>query len=214
MAKHIPDIIKVVLFDHDDTLVDTIGTKWAQHKYVAKLYYDKELTDAEITEHWGKPLPELVGLLYGTDDVEQAIKHNTAHHQEFEKVLFKATVPTLKHLKDAGKLVGIVTATTRFSFEHDLKLHGISPELLDYRQSGDDTLFHKPDKRVFEPATKWLDAKGILPEETLYIGDGLHDMKAALGAGFNFLGVETGLVTARQFATAGAKSIPSIAHLL
>jgi hypothetical protein len=39
-------------------------------------------------------------------------------------------------------------------------------------------------------------------------------MKAALGAGFNFLGVETGLVTAEQFKDARAISIPNVGHLL
>ncbi len=38
-------------------------------------------------------------------------------------------------------------------------------------------------------------------------------MEAAIGAGFNFLGVETGLVTAEEFRTEGALSIPSIIHL-
>ena len=48
MSEHIPDKIKAVLFDHDDTLVDTIGTKWAQHKFIADKYYAKQLTDEEI----------------------------------------------------------------------------------------------------------------------------------------------------------------------
>ena len=47
----------------------------------------------------------------------------------------------------------------------------------------------------------------------MYIGDGLHDMRAATGAGFNFLGVETGLVTAEEFLAEDAKSITSIEYL-
>lgn len=54
----------------------------------------------------------------------------------------------------------------------------------------------------------------MTPAEVLYVGDGLHDMRGALGAGFNFLGVETGLVTAKQFQMAGALSIPGIEHLI
>ncbi|HSW99568.1 MAG TPA: hypothetical protein VLH38_00880, partial [Patescibacteria group bacterium] len=75
MSEHIADTTKVVLFDHDDTLVGTIGTKWEQHKHVAHTFYGKELSDDEIQEHWGKPLTELVCLLYGTDDVDQAMAH-------------------------------------------------------------------------------------------------------------------------------------------
>ncbi len=213
MNRHISDQIKVVFFDHDDTLVDTIGTKWAQHKHIARNHYGKELTDEEIIKHWGKPLSELVCLLYGTDDVDQALAHNAASHEDFPKKLFAPTIPMLRHVKEAGKLVGIITATSRFSFEHDLKLHRVPPDLLDYTQAADDTPHHKPDHRVFRPALAWLSKQHIQPHEVIYIGDGLHDYEAALGAGFSFIGVETGLVSADQFKQAGVTSIPSIADL-
>lgn len=213
MSEHIADNIKAVFFDHDDTLVGTIDAKWEQHKHVARTFYNKELTDNEIKEHWGKPLMELVCLLYGTDDVDQAMAHNTATHEGFPKELFTATIPTLRHIQAAGKLIGIITATTRFSFEHDLELHQIPKDLLGYTQTADDTPYHKPDPKVFEPAVAWLAERHIRPDEVMYIGDGLHDMRAATGAGFNFLGVETGLVTAEEFLAENAKSIPSIEYL-
>ena len=213
MYTHIADHIKVVLFDHDDTLVGTINTKWAEHKFIAKKYYQKELTDEEIRIHWGKPLEELVCLLYGTDDVKQAIAHNVRHHTEFEKELFTATIPTLQRIKDSGRKLGVITATSRLSFEHDIEHHEVPTELLDYTQTADDTPFHKPDPRVFQPTLKWLAQQNIRPEEVLYIGDGLHDMKAAIGAGFHFLGVETGLVSADEFQRVGAKSIVGIEAL-
>lgn len=213
MSNPISNRVKVVFFDHDDTLVGTIGTKWAQHKYVAKKYYGKELTDEEIKLHWGKPLQEMICLLYGTDDAEDAMANNMATHKAFPKELFVATIPTLQHIKFIGKVIGIITATSRFSFEHDLKLHGIPRELIDYTQTADDTPYHKPDPRVFDPALKWLAKQHIDPSEVIYVGDGLHDMRAALGAGFEFLGVETGLVAAEQFAEQNVKSIPSIGSL-
>ena len=95
-----------------------------------------------------------------------------------------------------------------------MQLHSLPRQHLDYTQTADDTTYHKPDPRVFEPATAWLAGKNIQPNEVLYVGDGLHDMKAALGAGFSFLGVQTGLVSAADFKAAGAKSIPGIADLL
>ncbi len=43
-----------------------------------------------------------------------------------------------------------------------------------------------------------------------------HDdtLVRTLEAGFNFIGVETGLVTADEFKAEGAKSIPDISHLI
>jgi phosphoglycolate phosphatase-like HAD superfamily hydrolase len=193
--------------------VGTIGTKWEQHKHVARTYYGKELTDNDIKLNWGKPLGEMVCLLYGTDNVEQALANNTACHEDFPKELFEATIPTLARVKAAGKLLGIVTATSRFSFEHDLDHHQIPRDLLDYTQTADDTAFHKPDSRVFDPLLEWIETHDIKPDEVLYAGDGLHDMKAALGAGFDFIGVETGLVTPMQFKEAGVRSVPDISRL-
>jgi phosphoglycolate phosphatase len=213
MSELIDERVKAVFFDHDDTLVGTIGPKWAQHKFVAKKHYGKKLSDDELREHWGKPLRELLGLLYGTDDIDEALKNAYTYLEDFEKELFNATLPTLRHIKAAGKLIGIVTSTSRHSFEHDLDIHKVTEDLLDFTQTADDTPYHKPDPRVFEPALTWLANKDVAPDRVVYIGDGLRDMEAAVGAGFNFLGVETGLVTAEQFRAAGTISIPSIADL-
>ncbi len=213
MTKILDPSIKVVLFDHDDTLVGTIGPKWQQHKYVAKTHYGIDLTDDEIKKHWGKPFMEMICLLYGTNDAEQALAHNTASHENYPKELFTATIPTLKRIKNTGRLVGVITATIRFSFEHDLDLHKVPRGLLDYTQTADDTQYHKPDPRVFEPALAWLKNQNIKPKAVLYVGDGLHDMHAAVGAGFNFTGVETGLVDTTSFADANVRSIPHIGEL-
>ena len=120
----------------------------------------------------------------------------------------------LKRLKELGKQLGVITATSRRSFEHDLELHKIPKDLLDYTQTEDDTSFHKPDPKVFELVLVWLKKQNLRPEAVLYIGDGLHDMKAALGAGFNFLGVQTGLISADEFNAAKAKSIKDLHELL
>ncbi len=211
---YIKDHIKVVLFDHDDTLVGTIQAKWAQHKHIAKRYYGKDLTDDDIKPHWGKPFQQMICLLYGTDNAEQALAYNRAHHEDYPKLLFAETVATLKHVHAMGKNIGIITATIRLSIEHDLKLHKVPLELIDFIQTSEDTPFHKPDLRVFDPVKIWLDAKNLKPDQVLYVGDGLHDMRAALGAGFSFLGVESGLVTAGQFRAAGAVSVPGIGSVM
>lgn len=206
--------IKAVFFDHDDTLVGTIEAKWAHHKHVARTWYNKELTDDDIRQDWGKPFSQLVELLYGQDDPEEAMRRNLSCEDDFPKVLPAETIPTLRRLHAAGKVLGIITATSRYSFEHDLDLHSFPRDIIDYTQTEDDTSFHKPDPRVFEPAVTWLATRNISPHEVLYVADGLHDMKAAVGAGFNFMGITTGLVAAHDFIAAGAESIHSLNSLL
>jgi len=214
MNDYIGQNIKVVLFDHDDTLVGTIGPKWDEHKFIAQTYYDKHLTDAEIREHWGKPLNELVCLLYGTDDAEQAIVYNVTHHEQYPKKLFSHTIPVLTSLHKQGKKIGVITATNRFSFDYDLDSLQIPRELFDFTQTADETSYHKPNPKVFDPMLIWLKDNNIRADEVIYIGDGLHDMKAAIGAGFQFLGVETGLVNKKQFEEVQAISVPTAGHLI
>ena len=214
MSEYLHDTTKAVIFDHDDTLVGTIEAKWAQHKHTAKTWYDKELTHEEIKLHWGKPLRTLVSLLYETDDVDLAFERIMGVHTDFPKLLLPDTLPTLNVLQDAGLTLGLVTATSRFSLEHDLENLAIPPELFGYIQTEEDTNFHKPDARVFDPAKRWLDSQGIAPHEVTYVGDGLHDAKVAQDNGFNFVGVETGLVTKEMFVDAGFISISSLSKLI
>ena len=214
MSKQIANHIKAVVFDFDDTLVGTIEAKWAAHKHVAKKYYGKELSDDDIRPHWGVPLRTLVGLLYGDTDLDRAMEREAACNRDFPKVIFDETVATLQAIKQSGKPIAIVTATSRRNLENDLDITGIPRELIDYTQTEDDTSYHKPDPRVFEPTIAWLSSLSIQPSEALYVGDGVHDMKAALGAGFEFIGVATGLVTQDDFRLHGAKSIQTLGQLI
>lgn len=205
---------KAIFFDHDDTLVGTIEAKFRQHKHVARTWYNKELTDEEISLHWGKPLRHLFQILYEDNDLDMILSRVQQVHRQFPKILFESTLPTLRTLHDNGTRLGLVTATSRYSLEEDFKNLAIPEDLFDFIQTEEDSEHHKPDPRVFSSALKWLDEKQILPEEVTYIGDGLHDAKAALGAGFQFIGVETGLVTPEQFREANVTSIMDLSALL
>jgi phosphoglycolate phosphatase len=210
----ISQAIKAVLFDHDDTLVGTIEAKWAEHKYVAKQFYGKDLTDDELRQHWGKPLPVMAGLLYGTEDLQGAMANIMTVHDNFPKKLHDDTLSVLQSFRTQGKKLGVVTATSRFSLLHDLKTLRVPKELFDYMQTEENTDRHKPDPLVFKPAVAWLQTVHIIPEEAVYVGDGLHDMQAALGAGFEFIGVSTGLVTQDDFHAEGVRSIKRLGDLV
>ena len=108
MSEYLTPDIKAVFFDHDDTLVGTIEAKFAQHKHVAKTYYNKELTNDELILHWGKPLTDLLKILYGTQDTNKAFTHVLAVHQDFPKLLLADTIPTLQTLHERGLKLGLV----------------------------------------------------------------------------------------------------------
>ena len=210
-----PSKIKAVFFDHDDTLVESRRHKWNQHIHVARKHYGIDLSDEQLLrENYGKPFPELVKVLYNTEDVEAAFTNIALYRNEFPKVIYPETKKILIALHKVGILTGVVTATTRDGLNYDHNMFGITSDLVDYTQTAEESDYHKPDPRVFDPAIAWLKEKNIKPSEVVYVGDALHDLNAAIGAGFNFIGVETGVVTGEVFLQNGVKSVPSIAHII
>lgn len=214
MSKPLLAPIKLVAFDYDDTLVGTREVVWRMHKHIAKTHYGVDLTDEDILVHWGKPIAELGRALYQTSDAVTATSRMLQYGDTFRKEQFASTAPTLRYLKSIGKKLAIVTATVRPILVQDCAHVGLPLEIVDYVQTSEDTSVHKPDPKVFEPLLKWAAAHDITPQEILYIGDGLQDMRAANAAGFAFLGVTTGLITAEEFASFGAATISNLRELI
>ncbi|HSW91662.1 MAG TPA: HAD-IA family hydrolase [Candidatus Saccharimonadales bacterium] len=216
MNHYIPSRTKAVLFDFDDTLVGTIEACWALDKYVAHTWYDKDLTDAELQANWHLPLREMIPIIFGIESasVDQALERIIDCYPKYPKKLFPSVIPVLQALQAANIPVGVVSSTVRKTLEYDLGVFQLN-DLIAYLQTQEDTPYHKPDSRVFDPASHWLKQLGVEKGDgVLYIGDGLHDMKAANAAGFHFIGVETGLVDANGFKEAGATSIHDLSILL
>ena len=206
--------IKVVLFDHDDTLVDTFGNKAAQHMYVAKKYYGRDLTEEDLKREWGKSLHTVLMNLYDTDDIDRAIELSTQHHKEYPKTLFQDTLKTLTELRERGVLLGTLTSTVHESHDYDMQNLGFPEGIFAYTQTQEDTVMHKPDPRVFDPVKAWLKDQGLRPDQVLYVGDSMYDYKAAQEAGLHFVGVDTGPSKGQYFRDNDIRSIPHVGHLI
>lgn len=210
----ITDKHRVVAFDFDDCLVATIKNIWAQHKHVAKEFFGVEVTDDDLRQVWGRPLPELVERVYH-QPFEIVEPHLLAAKPQFPKEVFPATFQKLKQIKEAQKIIAVVTSTNTKSISIDLKQNNFPEGLIDHMFTIDDCDYHKPDKRVFSP----LLALGYSPEQVVYVGDAASDFYAARDAGMDFIGVETGLLSNEDFAslegweTSGAVAVPSVADV-
>jgi len=55
---------KAILFDFDDTLVDSVKAKIAQHRKAYYLIRGKEITDEHVIVHWGKAFDIMCQLIY------------------------------------------------------------------------------------------------------------------------------------------------------
>lgn len=205
---------KAVLFDLDDTLLKTATIKWAHHKAVAKQFYNIDLTDEVLGQHWGMPFEPMMAIFYQNSDTpENMLKANLSLDAQFRKELQEDALDTVHGLLKAGVEVGVVTSILGHLAKKDLLRLGFPADEFFILQGADDAPFHKPDPRVFDRALKLLEAKSIAPHETLYAGDALMDLYAARGAGMHFMGITTGFVTQEQFVAEGAQAVPSLTEL-
>jgi HAD superfamily hydrolase (TIGR01549 family) len=214
MSEFLSEGTRAVLYDHNDTLVETFGSKIPQFQFAAREWYGKDLKEEEIRANWGGPFKQLCGILFETDDIELAYQRVMTIHHNYPQRVFPDTIQTLQRVHSMAIMQGVVTSTTRESFSYDAENQGLPLNLFEHVQTQEDTPFHKPDPRVFDPSLEFLETYGITPEEVTYVGDALSDFEAAQAVGFNFIGVEQGIVTAEEFRAAGAFSVSSLSKII
>ena len=206
---------KAVLFDYDDTLVQTRQCKYSALRALGSRHYSLDLTDADIDRHWGIAYTELFRALFGgvEPDLALAISRYEALDGEFSMSPYPDTVRTLTALADRA-LIGVVTAAGRSIVERQMRQLEFPLARLAILQTAEDTLHHKPDPRVFAPAMEALAQLGVEKSQTAYVGDSLKDFQAARDAGMRFVGVLHGTTSLEEFAAAGAETVESLDALL
>jgi phosphoglycolate phosphatase-like HAD superfamily hydrolase len=195
---------KAVLFDIDDTLLKTWEPKWRQHKFVAKQYYDIDLSDKTLQAHWGKPFDKLAEALYQGRGTREERRTNFIHHElEFPKEYEPHALETIEALHEAGVALGLMTSMYWDGALVDLRNLRVPLDYFVVQQGAEATEFHKPDGRWFEPALKTLTELGIEAQDVVYVGEALSDMQAARAGGVNFIAVTQGFFSADDFSNAG-----------
>ena len=175
---------RYLLFDLDGTLIDTTDLILNCYRTSVNTLVADPPTDAEILKGFGTPLPEQLGRLYPTlshrlDDLVAMWRQ--AQDELHDRLIkpFPGTTEVLTELRGRGYPVGIVTSKERDAAQRDMALYGLQ-RLVDAVVYLDDTTNHKPHPEPVLRALELIDAR---PEETLYVGDSLHDMRAGRAAG-------------------------------
>lgn len=199
---------KIVIFDFDDTLMESRQVIWDLHKHVAKKFYDINLKDEDILKHWGKPQDVVIRELYQYKDTdENMIKAILSERKNFSRIPYKESVNTIRKIQNNNIKVGILSAGTKRYLVEELINLGFQVEEFSIIQGSDETEFHKPDPKVFLPIIQKLEKEGINKNEIVYVGDSVDDYLAATGAGLDFIGVTTGLYSEKDFKERGVKTI-------
>lgn len=182
--------IKAILFDFDDTLVNTSVVKWRALKFAGQKFYNIEITDDHIKAFWGKPYLEmLTGVFSAIDSVESIKRNYESITSQFPLSVYDNGVIVLEKLLRKFA-VGILTSSGRKVVIDDLIKLGFPIHKIIYIQTSEDTDVHKPNPRVFDPMMKILDLKGIKEHEVIYVGDSQKDFQAATNRGIGFIGVK------------------------
>jgi phosphoglycolate phosphatase-like HAD superfamily hydrolase len=206
---------KAILFDYDETLARAMEAKWKQHQHAAKQFYNHDLTDETIRKYWGMPFEPMIELFYDKrDSVENMKKNYFSLNSQYPKLPFEDSITVLTYLQKNRYWTGVVTSMTKESVIHDMKHDNFPWQGFKLIQGSKDSKFHKPDPRVFTKAIRMLKKIDITPAQTLYVGDDLRDMKAAVGAGINFVGIPNGLTSKEEFLKHGSTCISSLSELI
>lgn len=108
----------------------------------------------------------------------------------------------LDRLRRLDKAIGIVTNKGQQRAELDLRNTGLVDVTdLTVLIGAEHTIERKPHPA---PLLAALDRSGALAGESIYVGDGPHDMEAAIRAGMACIGASYGYYTADALRTAGA----------
>ena len=199
---------KAVLFDFDDTLVDTFQSKIpALIEYCATVHGVTVSID-EIQALWGIPFGEKMRILTKGETVD------TKRYLEISEKHPLTPFPESNAVLDAlGRRlkIGIVTSLSRPVLLHSLRALGWSESNFSVLVAEGEAPANKPDPRVFEPALASLG--GMQRHEILYVGDALSDAQAATNAGLRFIGVARDPARQAAFRDAGLQWQPSLSEI-
>ncbi|TGM59129.1 HAD-IA family hydrolase [Leptospira vanthielii] len=183
-------MIKAIIFDYDDTLVQTRKTRYNTIYKLTKEIFNTNITEKEIDEAWGLPAEDFLLKLFGRFSSD--IHYLWSVYIEFSKK--DLNVPHLNAFDFIRKYqnsfqFGIVTSSSEKVVIRELNEIKINTNLFLKIQTSDHTSVHKPNPEVFEPIFELLKNENINKNEIVYIGDSPADYESSSKFGFHFLGI-------------------------
>lgn len=174
--------VRAILFDFDGTLFDTIPLIIESYRYLYRKYGLREHSEEEILSGIGLPLEEVLGEYPELQD-ELLIEYQRFNKENLRgHVGVYLGVPAMiRSLREMNFPLGVVTAKRMTSMRPTLEEFG-ALNSFDCLVTKEDTTKHKPDP---EPLLLGMRALGLSdPAQVLYVGDSVHDLRAARNGGF------------------------------
>lgn len=207
-------MIKVVIFDYDETLTKTMEGKARAYSDFARAEYNQDLTIDEVKSAFGIPYEKFIEKLFGkVEDVNIIIEKYQKFSEKYPPIPYENAEEVVNKLLDKY-LVGIVSGIRRKAIVKDLSQLKFDQKYFFHIQCGDDTFDLKPDPKVFYPLISKLKLCKISPNEVVYVGDSLSDYEASTKAGFKFIGIAGHTIPMDEFVKVGAIAVTNFDQLI
>nr|WP_272211274.1 HAD-IA family hydrolase [Marinicella sp. W31]MDC2877161.1 HAD-IA family hydrolase [Marinicella sp. W31] len=207
--------MKLVLFDCDGTLVDSLAiiqeTMARTFRAFGHAAPDEHATRGTV----GLTLDVAIAGLLGRDQVDHECRDMMGYYRSLfvevrrdpamQERLYDGIAAMLAHLfLQDDILVGAVTGKSRRGLDHMLKTHGYSEKFITTRTADD-----CPSKPHPAMVLECCDETGMRPEQAVVIGDTVFDIQMARAAGSAAIGVSWGYGASDALKQAGAGAIAS-----
>ncbi len=157
-------VYRVVLFDLDGTLVNSIPAVVESFQDVFRTYTGEELSPEEVVDLFGPPETELIAAKVGLDNYRQALAEYYSLYEEKTQALgtYLGIRELLEELVRAGCRLGVVTGRGRPMTELTLERTGMGG-FFGAVVSGHDVSRPKPEPEGIRLALKLLGAEAWRP---------------------------------------------------
>ena len=207
-------MIKLMIFDHDMTIVDSSYAIMAGFNYVAEHEGLPKVSHELTMKYIATPIPTFCEGLLGEYRPEW-VKLYRECNEKFERELIKPfddTIPTLTKLREMGVKLAVVSNREKpRSVLERTDLAQYFDEIVGAAEPYG-KLPYKPNPAMIDELLKHM---SISPKDTAYVGDADLDIVTAIGANVRSIGITKGNFTAEDFKLLGAwKSIDELGELI
>ena len=202
---------KAILFDLDGTILNTIPDLWHSANYALTVLGFPERTLAEVNSFVGNGVRMLMKRAL-PENVPEDIWNESVRLQKsyYDKNLAVETKPyegipeLLSKLKEEGYLLGTVSNKYDEAVKSLMDIY--YPGVFDVALGSRDDIPLKPDRAMTDYALRTI---GVLPSETVYVGDSEVDYSTAVNGQMFPVLVDWGFRTREVLEKTGAKTIIS-----
>ena len=188
-----PTEYKLLIFDWDGTLADSIGRIVTAMRVAAQRSGHPERDEDSVKGIIGLGLPEAILTLYPEMTDAQVVDFRQHYADVYIAMdtepspLFEGVLESLEAFRAEGYRLAVATGKARRGLDRVLKAHGWE-DFFDVTRAADETA-SKPDPLMLNQILAHCDVR---PEHALMVGDATFDLQMARNAGIDSVAVGYG----------------------